>query len=144
MKLTLRQRRFIDEYSLCGNVSEAARRAGYSEKTAAQTGYENLRKPQIAAAVAAQQAGYAAELQMTKEDVVGGILSAIGLAREQQNPAAMIQGCTALAKLCGFYGPELHHVEVSSDTTAFRARLVAMSDDELIALVQGAPAIGHA
>lgn len=140
--LNIRQQKFIDAYILCGNVSESARRAGYSEKTAAEIGYELLRKPQIAAAVAARQATYAAQLQITKEDVIGGIAGAIRLAREQQNPPAMIQGCVALAKLCGFFAPELHHVELSSNTAAFRARLVAMSDDELVALAQGAPAIG--
>lgn len=42
-----KQQRFIDEYLQCWNASEAARRAGYSAKTAAQIGYENLRKPEI-------------------------------------------------------------------------------------------------
>lgn len=46
-KLTEKQKRFIDYYIETGNATEAARRAGYSEKTAAETGYENLRKPNI-------------------------------------------------------------------------------------------------
>jgi len=46
-KLTEKQKRFIDYYIELGNATEAARRAGYSEKTAAETGYENLRKPNI-------------------------------------------------------------------------------------------------
>ncbi|MCH4984920.1 terminase small subunit [Macrococcoides goetzii] len=47
MKLTERQRRFADEYIISGNATQAAIKAGYSEKTAAITGYENLRKPNI-------------------------------------------------------------------------------------------------
>lgn len=139
--LTPRQQKFVAEYSLCGNVSEAARRAGYSEKTAAQMGYENLRKPQILSAVAVRQAAYAAELQITKEDIIGGIASAIRLARERENPAAMIQGCVALARLCGFFAPERQQVAVSGDGGALRARLLSMSDDELLALAQGAPSV---
>lgn len=135
--LTVRQKRFIDAYALCGNVSEAARRAGYSAKTAAQMGHENLRKPDIAAAIALRQAVYASELQIAKDDIVAGILSAIRLAREQENPAAMIQGCAALAKLCGFYGPERQQVELSSDTAELRAKFVAMSDAQLLAIAQG-------
>lgn len=48
MSLTPKQRRFIDHYLESGNATEAAKRAGYSERSAAEVGYENLRKPQIA------------------------------------------------------------------------------------------------
>lgn len=43
-KLTEKQKRFIDYYIELGNATEAARRAGYSEKTAKQIGNENLTK----------------------------------------------------------------------------------------------------
>lgn len=46
-KLTLKQQRFADEYIISGNATEAAIKAGYSKKTAAVTGHENLRKPNI-------------------------------------------------------------------------------------------------
>ena len=44
IKLTEKQERFIDYYIETGNATEAARRAGYSEKTAKQIGSENLTK----------------------------------------------------------------------------------------------------
>lgn len=47
--MTERQRAFADYYIACGNAAEAARKAGYSEKTADRTGSEYLRKPEIAA-----------------------------------------------------------------------------------------------
>lgn len=46
-KLTPKQKAFSDYYIECGNATEAARKAGYSEKTASITGFENLRKPNI-------------------------------------------------------------------------------------------------
>ena len=49
--LTLKQQRFVDEYVVCGNASEAARRAGYSAKTAGVCGQENLKKPIIQEAI---------------------------------------------------------------------------------------------
>lgn len=52
--LTNRQRAFVREYLLDLNATQAAIRAGYSAKNAAQTGAENLRKPQISAAVKAE------------------------------------------------------------------------------------------
>lgn len=48
---TDKQRRFVEEYTVDFNATQAAIRAGYSERTAAQMGSENLRKPKIAAAI---------------------------------------------------------------------------------------------
>lgn len=50
--LTDKQRAFIDYYFACGfNATEAAKRAGYSERTARQMGTENLSKPVIKAEI---------------------------------------------------------------------------------------------
>lgn len=46
--MTPRQKAFADFYIETGNASEAARKAGYSEKTATSIGAENLTKPEIA------------------------------------------------------------------------------------------------
>lgn len=46
-KLTPKQKRFADEYIISGNATDAAIKAGYSEKTAGITGHENLKKPNI-------------------------------------------------------------------------------------------------
>lgn len=50
-KLSEKQKRFIDYYIQSGNATQAAKLAGYSTKTAYAMGVENLRKPQIQAAV---------------------------------------------------------------------------------------------
>lgn len=47
--LTPKQKAFADEYIKCTNASEAARKAGYSKRSAASIGEENLRKPEISA-----------------------------------------------------------------------------------------------
>ena len=46
-KFTAKERKFINEYVKCLDAAKAARRAGYSVKTARQIGYENLTKPYI-------------------------------------------------------------------------------------------------
>ena len=46
-KLTWKQKAFIDEYMKDYNGGAAAIRAGYSEDSAYEIAYENLRKPQI-------------------------------------------------------------------------------------------------
>lgn len=50
-KLTSKQQRFVSEYLQTGNATEAAKRAGYSEKTAFRIGAENLQKPAISRAI---------------------------------------------------------------------------------------------
>lgn len=44
---TPKQKAFGDEFLKCGNQTEAAKRAGYSEKTARQAGAENMKKPVV-------------------------------------------------------------------------------------------------
>lgn len=50
-ELTEKQRRFVEEYLVDLNATQAAIRAGYSEDSAKEIGYENLTKPHIAEAV---------------------------------------------------------------------------------------------
>lgn len=47
MALSKKQRAFVEHYLRCWNASEAARRAGYSEKTAGQQGSRLLKKVEI-------------------------------------------------------------------------------------------------
>ena len=47
--MNARQRKFCDEYLISGNATDAAIKAGYSPKTAKQTGSENLAKPDLRA-----------------------------------------------------------------------------------------------
>ncbi|HLI23025.1 MAG TPA: terminase small subunit [Stellaceae bacterium] len=53
--LTPRQQRFVEEYLVCGNASEAARRIGLSAKNARANGYRLARRPMVAAAIKAAQ-----------------------------------------------------------------------------------------
>lgn len=46
-KLTEKQKAFADYYIKSLNAKESAIKAGYSEKTASEMGYENLNKPHI-------------------------------------------------------------------------------------------------
>lgn len=49
--LTAKQRRFVEEYLVDLNATQAAIRAGYSAKTAGSYGNENLKKPAIQSAI---------------------------------------------------------------------------------------------
>ena len=78
-ELTAKQQRFVDEFLVDLNASQAAIRAGYSRKTAAQIGHENLKKPEVAAAIASRQQALQAKLEVTQERVIAE-LAKIGFA----------------------------------------------------------------
>ena len=56
MALNERQKAFADYYIETGNATEAAIKAGYSEKTAYSIGNENLKKPEISAYIGERMA----------------------------------------------------------------------------------------
>lgn len=70
MALTPKQQRFCDEYLIDLNATQAAIRAGYSEKTAYRTGADNLRKPQIEEYIAKRQKELSRSTEITQERVI--------------------------------------------------------------------------
>ena len=70
MSLTPKQARFVEEYLLDLNATAAAKRAGYSAKTAEVIGYENLRKPQIAEAVTEAQKARSERTEIDQDEVL--------------------------------------------------------------------------
>lgn len=69
-RLNQRQRTFVREYLVDLNGTQAAIRAGYSEKTAGSIAEENLKKPEIAAAVREEQDARLKRLEIDGDDVV--------------------------------------------------------------------------
>jgi phage terminase small subunit len=69
-ELTDRQRRFVDEYLVDLNAAGAARRAGYSPKTADRIGSKLLRNPRIATEVERAQAERRERTKITQDAVL--------------------------------------------------------------------------
>ena len=69
-KLTAKQRRFVDEYLVDFNVTQAAIRAGYSKRSAHVTGAETLRNPKVAAEIARRQRDLQVRTEVSQDRVV--------------------------------------------------------------------------
>ncbi len=69
-KMTPKQAAFVAEYLVDRNATQAAIRAGYSKKTAGQIGDENLKKPEIRAAIDAGLAKLSGKIEITAERVL--------------------------------------------------------------------------
>ncbi len=70
MSLTAKQEAFCQEYLIDLNGTQAAIRAGYSAKTAAEIAVENLGKPQIASRVQELMDARAKRVERTADDVL--------------------------------------------------------------------------
>lgn len=68
--LNARQERFVAEYLVDLNATQAAIRAGYSPKTASEQSFDLLRKPQIAQAIAEKRQNHQQNTGITAERVL--------------------------------------------------------------------------
>lgn len=68
--LTPKQQRFVDEYLVDLNATQAAIRAGYSEKSAYSQAHDLLKKPEIEAAVAAARLEQSDRTGVTADRVI--------------------------------------------------------------------------
>ena len=68
--LTPKQQRFVEEYLIDLNATQAAIRSGYSEKTAKEIGSENLTKPNIQAAIQEAQNKRTERTEITQDMVL--------------------------------------------------------------------------
>lgn len=70
MALTAKQQRFVDEYLIDLNATQAAIRAGYSEKTARSISNENMTKPDIQAAIEKGMQARSGRVEITQDMVL--------------------------------------------------------------------------
>ena len=135
VSLTDKQLRWIDEYLIDFNGAAAAVRAGYSEKSARSIAHENATKPDIQAVLRDRQAALARELHITRTGVITCLLEAVNMGRELRNPGAMVAALSAVAKMLGYYSPEIKRVELTAEQRRVKADYAIMTDAQLHALV---------
>ena len=122
--LTDRQERFIVSYLATLNGAEAARQAGYSERTARQMANENLSKPYIKDAIDQKRS----EIMKQEEDKVGWLIERLTAeATDDENgDSTRVRALEVLGKVFGAYAPEKQ--EITSFDATFLADL-DISDD---------------
>lgn len=91
MALTPKQERFVAEYLIDLNATQAAIRAGYSAKTAKQAGSENLSKPDVAEAVQAAMKKREQRTEITQDRVLKE-LAKLGFANMQDYMSVTKEG----------------------------------------------------
>jgi len=82
--LTPKQQRFVEEYLIDLNATQAAIRAGYSEKTAKSIGQENLTKPDIQKEIEEAQSKLSERTGITQEYVLNNIQKVVERCMQQE------------------------------------------------------------
>jgi len=163
MALTDKQRRFVDEYLVDLNATQAAIRAGYSQKTARQIGDENLSKPDIAKAVQEAQVTRAKRTEVTQDEVINdlrelrdicmgrkpiriteviknaqaGTAESVEVDVNAFEPTAANKALELLGKHIGMFKEKFEHSGPNGGPIPVKSER-DMSDSELLAIINGA------
>ena len=104
MKLTPKQKAFVREYKKNGgNGTQAAIKAGYSEKTARKIASENVTKPDIKEALAQEEKKLQEKYEYTIDDMVRELDDVKMKADAEQNRKAQIKAIELKGKAFGLF-----------------------------------------
>lgn len=137
--LTPKQARFVSEYLKDQNATQAAIRAGYSEKTANQQGSRLLANVGVAAALRKKQTRVARKAEITVESLAREYEEARQVAMQEKQASAMVAATTGKGKLAGLL-VERHKHSGAIGTYD----LSKLTDDELTRLEQILGPLAHA
>ncbi len=106
--LTPKQARFVEEYLIDLNATQAAIRAGYSKKTANEQGAQLLAKLSIRQAVAEAQAIRSKRTEITQDEVIQGLKKEATLEGEGSSHSARVSAWAHLGKHLGMFTDNLN------------------------------------
>lgn len=116
MSLTPKQRRFVNEYCVDENATQAAIRAGYSKNGAGVTGHELLKNHKIKEAIAERMEECALAASITPEWVVGQWAKIA-----QANPNDIVQVRRTCCRHCHGFGHQYQWTEAEYSAAVARA-----------------------
>ena len=97
--MTEKQKRFVEEYLVDLNATAAARRAGYSEKTADRTGPELLGKTCVQQAIQARMQDRAQRIQITQDKILVDLIKIKDYCMDEEHFDA--KNVIKVLELCG-------------------------------------------
>lgn len=131
--MTPKQARFVDEYLVDLNATQAAIRAGYSARTAEAQASRLLRNVNVSKAIEVRAKAREKRTEITQDKVLTDIEAikrdAMREALDKDGNATMVNHAAAL-KACELQG---RHLAMFSDKLAVTHAFADLSDEELIA-----------
>ena len=118
--MTPKQQRFVEEYLVDLNATQAAIRSGYSPRTAKAIGHENLTKPDVSTAIAEAQFQRSMRTEITADWVVKELVSTYQEARTLKHLPAANQSLQLLGKHLAMFSDRI-------EITDIRARAIELA-----------------
>ena len=109
MSFTPKQQRFVEEYLLDLNATQAAIRAGYSARTAEVQGSRLLRNAKVQAAVEEGHARHRERCEVTRESMAAQFDEDREFAVTCNQPGAAVSASSGKAKLFGLLRDKHEH-----------------------------------
>lgn len=136
--LTERQDAFVDGILKGKDRNVAARDAGYVDKDDGRA-LPSVAEKQVNIQRALREARdeLSSAAQISRADVIDGIMEGINMARLAADPATMIKGWTEVGKILGHYAPEVKKIEVTDNQKRLQSKFTAMTDEELLKVIEG-------
>jgi phage terminase small subunit len=131
-----KQRRFAEEYVVDLNVTAAAKRAGYSERTAHVIGHKLLKIAKVAALVGKAQAKLSAKTEVNAERVINKLAS-IAFGETDPSLPKPADQLNALAQLGKHLGLFVERHEVDNRMSILSVNVSAQDLESARALVEG-------
>lgn len=100
-----KQLKFVAEFLVDGNGARAARAAGYGASGSRVAAHRLLTNANVRAAIKARQGVDASRLEISRQDVISGLLEAFLLAKQRADAGVMVSAGRELGRMLGFYPP---------------------------------------
>ena len=124
MSLTPKQARFVEEYLIDLNATAAAKRAGYSAKTAEQQGYQLLQKTLVQQAIQNAQQARSERTEVTQDQVIRGLQKEATFEGEGTSHSARVSAWAHLGRHLGIFHDKM---TIGGNVTV---EVVRFSDDD--------------
>lgn len=129
--LTVRQRRFVEEYLVDFDGAAAVNRSGYNTKYPNRLAHEMLQHPGIRAAIDQLTLERAEKTTLKPDYVMNKLRRTIEKAEQENNHTAVLRGCEILARALGMFierqeisGPDGKAIEIEQRTKAEAESLI--------------------
>ena len=128
--LTPKQERFVEEYLIDLNATQSAIRAGYSEKTAEQQGYQLLQKTSVLKAIEEAKNQVSKRTELTVDMVVNGLLKEAQDYAEGSTQSARVSAWAHLGKHLGMFKEKVEMTGANGGPIDLSLKVVFEDDGE--------------
>ncbi len=131
--LTEKAKLFIRFWAQGESITSASARAGYGD--GATYAYKVAKLPQAIALYNEEKRLYEAAAQMTRKQVMDGLMEGIEMAKLAGEPSSVITGWKTIGQMCGYFEPRKVSVDVNVSGNVTMQQMNKLSDAELLRVI---------